>query len=142
MKIFLPKFAKEQALQDVELKIKERLPTHVEGPCTIHCDLSARVYEEGYYLLTLKIKANIVLVCQRCLQTFPYEYKNQVEIAVCDNEQTAEKLMSHYECIVSPNYQLDIIEVLTDDLHLNLPEKHLELVKCDLEMLAIIGERS
>ncbi|GGI91341.1 YceD family protein [Legionella impletisoli] len=142
MKIFLPKFAKEKGLHQIEIQLNDRLPAHVVGPCLMRCDLSAQFYEEDYYILSLKTNANIILSCQRCLQAFSYEYKNQVELAVCDEEQTAEKLMSHYECMVINNYHLDMIEVLTDDLHLNLPEKHVDFQECDREMVALMNDIS
>lgn len=72
----------------------------------------------------------LILTCQRCLGEFSYHYSNLTEVAVCDSDETAEKMMNQYDCLVSTN-QVDLQEIVTDELHLYAPEFHFDLNECD-----------
>ena len=120
----------EQQSQDIE--IGARLPGHLRAPCIVHCQFDVKVFK-NYYLLTLRSESLLTVICQRCLGEFSNPYKNQTELAVCDSDETAERMMHHYDCIVSDEW-VDLQALLTDELYLYSPEFHLNLELCDHEM--------
>ena len=79
------------------------------------------------------------MICQRCLQEFPHAYSHQTKLAVCKTDELAEKLMETFECTVNYKGEIDLIEVLTDDLHLFSPEKHQNVLECSNEVSQWIG---
>ena len=137
MNIFLKSLSMQSDPQHVNLVVEERLPKRLDSPCKLSCEFYAR-QESNYYILHVKTRGMVDIVCQRCLQVFPYPFQHQATIAVCPDEATAERLMNQYECIVAENGQINILEVLTDDLYLFLPEKHPDLKDCDSEIRQLI----
>jgi uncharacterized protein len=133
MKICLKTQAKQTQLQQIPIVLTERLPSHVKSPCELKCQFHVEKHEE-HYLLTLNVTGQVMITCQRCLSVFEYNYDNQTQVAICPNELVAEKLMSNYECIVTHSHEIELNDILTDELHLYLPEKHLNLSDCDPEM--------
>ncbi len=128
MKICLKTQAKQAGHEQVTITIQERLPRHVEsvGPLTCQYQLES---VDQYYLLTLRVSGELDIVCQRCAGLFRHEHVNETNLAVCANDTIAERLMEHFECIVACNNQIDLVEIVTDDLHLFLPEKHIDMCK-------------
>ncbi|AHE66676.1 YceD family protein [Legionella oakridgensis] len=131
MKISLTKLAKENERRHVILTIQKRLPEHIHAACQLSCDYWAEAAAKDYILLMMKTEGKIEIVCQRCLQVFFYDYRHETQLAVCSKEMVAERLMDQYECVVSDNYQVDLTELLTDELHLHAPEKHFDPAECD-----------
>lgn len=130
MKICLKTSAKQLNTEPVIVRISERLPMHIHLPCDLSCKFQVDAHHE-YYLVTLNVTGTLELVCQRCVAGFQYEYSNQTQVAVCQAEDVAENLMTSYECIVSKSNEIDLTEILTDELHLFCPEKHLNTADCD-----------
>lgn len=131
MKICLRTHAKQDRRAPVRVSIHDRLPVFVKSPCELACDFQVEAHRD-YYLLTLDVQGMLELTCQRCLGDFQYDYHNQSKLAVCRSEEVAEKLMASYECIVSEEGEVDLVEIITDELHLYCPEKHSELMACDV----------
>lgn len=121
---------KEQ--QTLSIEIDKRLPNHLSSPCVINCQFIVKSFKD-YYLVELKSESTLSVTCQRCLGEFSHSYSNQTELAVCDSDETAERLMSQYECIVSTE-EIDLQELLTDELNLYLPEFHPDFKDCDHEI--------
>lgn len=132
MFINLKNSAEKAKPQQVKLELMERLPAHINAPCTVECQFKVQAYE-NYYLITLDVDASLSVICQRCLGEFHYHHINQVTLAVCD-ETMVDKLMINYECVVSQNGEVDLQHLLTDELHLYLPEYHQDLDFCDQSM--------
>ncbi|CDZ79263.1 hypothetical protein BN59_03581 [Legionella massiliensis] len=116
----------------VTVELSERLPVYVSSPCSVNCQYKVKAFKD-YYLITLQIDSFLPLTCQRCLGEFTHHYKNQTELAICDSEETAERMMSEHECLVA-TYQVDLQELLTDDLHLYAPAFHSNMSDCDHEI--------
>lgn len=138
MRIFLPHLAKIQGSQQADFKIEERLPEQVSSACVLHCDYQATRVDSTYFILSIKVATDVEITCYRCLKSFIHPYQHTFELAVCDDEKLAESLMSHYECITSDTYWINMIDILTDDLHLNCPAKHLEIAQCDQDVKRLI----
>ena len=139
MKICLKTYAKQAGSQTVVIHVQDRKPERVNSTCELTCVFKVEACSD-YYLLTLSVSANLEIACQRCLGEFHHEHINQTQLAVCANEEMAESLMESFECIVVNNYQIDLVDIVTDELHLFLPEKHQEIDGCDREMSGLIGD--
>jgi len=120
---------KEQP-QRIEVELTERFPDNIITPCAVSCSYEVHSYND-YYLLTMQVNGTIQVECQRCLKTFCYPYDNKSTLALCSSEELAEKLMDTYESIVTINGQVDFKELITDELILNCPKKHLDTMDCD-----------
>ena len=130
--LYLPEVVKHDP-QQKQITINERLPSFIASPCqlNVHYDVKA---EEGFYLINLEVNGELVVLCQRCLQEFNLTYNNQTKIAVARNDERAEQLLEHYECIVSTNYQVELEALVIDELHLYVPQFHEETKDCDEEV--------
>jgi len=119
--------------QKAAVKLSERLPKRVHSPSELAYTAQVTDYND-YYLLSLDVEGTLTITCQRCLQAFQYEYGNHTQLAVCANDAVAEKLMEQFECIVAKDDEVDLDEILTDELHLFAPEKHVNSADCNSEM--------
>ena len=129
MIICLKTSANHDSPQQATIHLTERLPFHMITDCQVNCNYLVRAYKD-HYLLTLDVSGVLPILCQRCYDTFHYDYVNHTELAICRDEATAEKLLQDYESIVSEQGDLDLMHVITDELHLYAPEKHHELIDC------------
>ena len=139
MKICLKTHAKQAGSQTVVVHVQERKPDRVSSACDLTCTFKVEACSD-YYLITLDVHGTLDITCQRCLANFQHEHINRTTLAVCANEDVAETLMASFECIVVNNFQIDLIDILTDELYLFLPEKHLDVAGCDREMSGLIGD--
>ncbi len=111
------------------VSITERLPYYIEKVDDVEFYYIVERFKE-FYLLTLDLNACVKIQCQRCMHDFDYQYKNVTKIAVCKSEDVADRMMAEYEPLVSLTNEVDLIEIITDDLHLFCPEIHDNLDKC------------
>jgi uncharacterized protein len=117
--------------QHAVITLTDRLPSQIVADCTLNCDYRVQRFAD-FHLLTLDVKSALSLLCSRCLEVFTYPYENHTELAVCRDEATATQVMNQYECIVGNQNTLDLVEILTDELHLYAPYMHKET--CQLEI--------
>ena len=136
MNICLKTYAKQASPYTCVSNLQERLPARVEGPCDITCTFHVAAASD-HYLLNFEASGDVHIICQRCLGTFLHAYHNKTTLAICPNDEIAEQLMDSYECIVGRG-EIDLDDVLADDLHLFLPEKHLDYAQCDAEISQLI----
>jgi uncharacterized protein len=123
------------------VEISERLPANIAGPCLIEGDYTFQFFST-YYLLTLTIAGDLTVICQRCLHEYPHHYSNTSVLAVCESDELANTLMNDYECVVVKDNQVDLIELITDELHLYSPENHLNYEDCDSEVNQFISVKN
>lgn len=94
--------------------------------------------KEDFYLIYLHVTGELTIQCQRCLDEFNFPYDNKTVIAVCRNDERAEQILEHYECIVSANLQISLEDILIDELHLYAPQFHAEISDCSSEINQIL----
>ncbi len=140
MNICLKTYVKENEHQHLVVKLEDRLPERILSPCELTCDFHVTGYDD-YYLLALDVSAVLTITCERCLHAFQDAYHHQTVVAVCATEAIAEALMEQYECIVALGESVNLVDVLTDDLHLFSPLKHAHIKDCDVEVSQWIGEK-
>lgn len=137
--LHLPDLAKQESHTETVV-IKERLPAFLEGPC--HLSVTYRVEaEDDFYLINLKVVGSLTILCQRCMQKFIFPYDNSTVVAVCRSDERSEQLLEHYECIVSSNWQVQLTELVTDEMHLYAPQFHPDFKDCDTEISQILSEK-
>ncbi|KTD50739.1 YceD family protein [Legionella quateirensis] len=127
----------KQGQQTQKLTVTERLPSFINGPCQLTVTYSIEA-KDDYYLIHMQTAGELVIVCQRCLCEFSSQYANQTTIAVCRSEERAEQILELYECIVSSNWQVDLVELVIDELHLYAPQFHAEIEDCGSEINEIL----
>lgn len=132
MKINL-KTAAGRPEQEAYVNLSERLPAWMTGPCRLDCTYKVTDCVD-YYLLSLTVQGSLQLECRRCLQSYDFSYKNQTVLAMCESESMAEALLCDYESMVAELQQVDLTELLTDELYLYSPEKHLDSGDCDRDI--------
>lgn len=133
MKICLKKLLKDDQIHKINVNLSERLPQYCSDKCLLSCEYKV---EQGNncYLLSLKVKGDIAVICQRCNEVFHYDYNNESVLAICDDDTIANSLMSDFDCIVEKSGFVDLIDILTDEMYLFIPQKHANK-DCDKQML-------
>ena len=115
--------------QRQDILLEQRLPVFIKVPCQVACHYQLQK-EAGYFLLHMQVRGVLTIVCQRCLGEFIHDYSNATVIALCFLEETADKLMSAYECSVIENGEVDLNDLVLDELHLYAPQKHADVSHC------------
>lgn len=138
--LYLQELAK-QGLQHKKLIINERLPVFLVGPCEVESAYQVEA-KEDFYLLYLEVRGELNVICQRCLHEFSLVYNNPTTIAVTRSDERAEQLLTHYECIVSSNFQVNLEEIIIDELHLYVPQFHQEIEECDKGINQFLTEKT
>lgn len=133
MKIDVKTLARQAKPQPFQLTLKDRLPRNVAAANRLTGQIQAVVHGDCY-LLSVEVEGQLLINCQRCLEEFNYDYQQQTQLAVCQDEETAEKWMTQYESLVVTDNTLDLEEIVTDDLYLYAPEKHPHLEDCRCEI--------
>lgn len=105
------------------VEVKERLPYYIQAPCELHCEVLVQPGRH-YYVLNLRSRGQLLIHCQSCLQDFAYDFDHTSELAICNNEEVANQMMTSMDCMVQAEDDLDLLEIATDDLHLFCPERH------------------
>lgn len=137
MKLNLQDLANRGKKESISLKIQERIPHFLEGPCEVlvHYEVKA---EFKYYLIHLKTSASLQVICQRCLDSFTIPYQHEDLLCVCLNEADSDELMERYECISATLGFVDLIDIITDELHLHAPQHHASLEDCNQEIRELL----
>ncbi|ARM32200.1 metal-binding protein [Legionella longbeachae] len=127
----------KHGLQNKTIELKERLPNFITAPGHLHVTYQVAA-KEDFYLIYLHVTGELTIQCQRCLDEFNFPYDNKTVIAVCRNDERAEQILEHYECIVSANLQISLEDILIDELHLYAPQFHAEISDCSSEINQIL----
>lgn len=138
--LYLQELAKHGS-QNQQLTLKERLPSFLASPCHVNVTFQVEP-KEDFYLINLEVSGELVVTCQRCMNEFNLMYNNPTTIAVTRNDERAEQLLEHYECIVSMNYQVNLDDLIIDELHLYVPQFHEETKDCDGDVNQILTEKT
>jgi len=72
-------------------------------------------------IISLKINAEIELICQRTLNPFMYAIDSQIELAVVESETQMEYLSDHYEPVIIQDGLLDPKEIIEEEILLAIP---------------------
>ncbi|WP_058535300.1 YceD family protein [Legionella saoudiensis] len=131
----------KQGQQSKTVTLSERLPRFVATPCVLNASYHVET-KEDFYLIHLHVNGELKLQCQRCLDEFSYPYDNSTIIAACRTDERAEELLEHYECVVAPNLQVSLDDLIIDELHLYAPQFHPETEDCSKEINQFLTEKN
>ena len=137
MHICLKTYSKREKKTLAQLILTDRLPIHLAGPCVVDCELHVHA-EKDHYVVTLSSVASLAVTCQRCLAVFDYEHRHVTRLAASTDELVASMLMSRFDDVVVVEDELDLRHVITDELHLLVPERHHCTDDCDKDSLVFI----
>ncbi len=129
MKINLKKYAKIDKKEHVMLHIQHRLPYFILTPCDLSCHFQVMAHG-NYDLLSTEVGGKLQIICQRCLEPFEYAYHHVNELVICRTDAEAARYMTSFDCIVSQTGEVDLLEIITDELHLCGHEKHEDMALC------------
>ncbi len=90
-----------------------------EGDVTV--DLSLGRDEEGTRFCRLRLKAEVVLQCQRCMEPFTYGIMSDFLHGIVSSEREAETLAEQYEPVVVQDGLLMVQNMVEDELILKMP---------------------
>lgn len=121
MSFSLKQLAKYESPQAYHETLTVRLPAWIESPCVLTGSFQVHAADH-YYRLTVEVQGVLQVICQRCLEIVPYDYNRTFELAICSSDTRADQLMNQFECIVSTEGKLELVDILTDEVHLNVPE--------------------
>lgn len=123
------------------VNVKERLPRFMIAPSDLEVNYQVEARED-FYLVHLHVQGELLLQCQRCLSEFSYPYDNTTIIAVCRDDARAEQLLEQYECIVAPDFVINLKDLVIDELHLYAPPSHPEIADCSSEINQFLAEKN
>jgi uncharacterized protein len=103
-----------------ELLVQEAENSSME----IRAELQFRRDDQGGCFIRGRIRVQLALACQRCLQSVPYPIDSELHIQVVENLQEAgdrELNPDELELVVSEQGKLDLLSLIEDELILSLP---------------------
>lgn len=105
----------------------ERLSTLLadgEGSLNVKCDFEWP--ENGDILMNLQVMGSISVLCQRCLESFPFEWHSETILCLDEEEPlTQERFDEPYERVVmTHDGSINLIDIVTDEILLGLPGRH------------------
>ena len=108
---------------DIDLSQLDRLlPLLATSAGDIVAELTfGRTEEHQQYCLQGKIKAQVSMICQRCLEASPQQLEAEVKLAMLWNDDQATQLPKSWDPWVVGDGQTDLYQVIEDELILSLP---------------------
>ena len=135
MIVYLPKYLNKSHEQAFNLDFIEdrtqqnRLPSHLVCPYSISGFFKVKQCS-NFWLLSIEASGILQLTCQRCLHSFSHHWQQHIEVAVCLQDEIAQQLMTDYETLVMPDLKINFSDIIIDELHFSLPEKHFDDQDC------------
>lgn len=90
-----------------------------DGEVTV--ELHFGIDEQGIPYMQGRLRAQLQLRCQRCLEPMPYAVDSELSLGIVEDEVQAEALPSHYEPLFAEQEPLYLADVIEDELLLALP---------------------
>ena len=118
----------------IELNLSnDRLPSHVVSIGPVKCNYMLNE-QSDYYCLTLETDCQLILCCQRCMESFEYHYHNNTQLGLCYEETVAEQIMSILDPIVLVADEIPFETLIIDELYLYLPLFHKNEAICQTNL--------
>lgn len=90
-----------------------------EGDVFIHLDF--RVDEDRRYIATGSIRAEVQLICQRCMEATPYELEVDLSLGFVYDEDHAKNLPKEYDPVVMTDGEVILADMVEQEIILALP---------------------
>ena len=90
-----------------------------EGAAEIALDFAVDVHGAPY--VRGRIRAELVVACQRCLESMKVSVDVDLSLGIVSSEDEAKRLPEHYDPLVARGEQLLVAELVEDEILLALP---------------------
>ncbi len=87
----------------------------------IQVKLEFKISEEGKRVVTGHAHAEIILICQRCLEPVTVPVESNISLGIVWDEEAAEKLPPHFEPWITGEGMADLYDMIEEELLLSLP---------------------
>jgi len=87
----------------------------------IRVELQCHRDEEMRSLVTVKVEADVVVTCQRCLEDLPRGIASENTLAVVFTDEQAAHLPKHLDPLIVPEQSCNVWDLVEDELILALP---------------------
>jgi len=84
-------------------------------------DLHFDVDEQKIPVVTGRLRSELVLICQRCLEPLSVSIDIEVALGIVASEQEAERLPSRYDPVIVEDERLSVADLVEDEILLALP---------------------
>lgn len=128
-------------LHEFEYKLGKQFFVNMESQDVHDADLTVHVvvnHKDDLYYLTLNVTGEVILICDRCLDTMPYPIEASYNITVKygpDYNDDSDELLE----IPESDNTLNVAYMIYDTVELQIPIKHVHpLGKCNRAMSAIL----
>lgn len=88
---------------------------------TVDVELSFSLKNNKIPCIKGKIKLDLTVNCQRCLDEFSIHLEPKFQLAFVQNEQQSEELDSNFETILGAEDKFSTIEFITDEVLISIP---------------------
>lgn len=83
--------------------------------------LSFAIDEQGVPHVRGRVRSEVVLICQRCLEPMTVPITIEMALGIVDSDEEAKRLPEHYEPLVVDGKPLTVSELIEDEILLALP---------------------
>lgn len=120
-------------------RLNEASVTALEPDARVTLHLSTEI--AGIVLLTGKIRARVMMTCQRCLKDMVLDIDRPIELALVRSEAEAVEIQDGFETYEVSDETIFTRDLIEDELLLSLPiiPVHHDSVHCDGAMLGYLG---
>lgn len=86
--------------------------------------LQVEVEQGGHIVLRGSLKADLQVLCQRCLKAMPYQLDTEMALGIVRNDEASQQLPKSLDPWVLEEDEADMYGMLEDELILALPAVH------------------
>lgn len=87
----------------------------------IQVNLEFKISEEGKRVVVGRAHADMVLICQRCLEPVTLPVETSISLGIVWDEEAANKLPPHFEPWITGEGMADLYDMVEEELLLSLP---------------------
>lgn len=108
---------------------------------TVYVELAFDMSDTGLKLITGMLKANVTVTCQRCLEPLGIELRDDIRLALLQDEAGIDALDKDFDPWICPEPKLRLAEVIEEQLMLCLPivSSH-DTAECSSRLDYVAGE--
>ncbi len=107
-----------------------------------HVDVELELSVDHFKIRNIQgqIRANIKLVCQRCLQTMDYVVNSKVMLGVIKKREQADQLPAKYEPLLVETDEVSLLDIIEDEIILAMPNTPLHDLTKDKEVCESVAK--
>ncbi len=87
----------------------------------VTAEMTFGVDEQGIRYIKGQLTAQLMLQCQRCLESFPYDVTDKILLGIVETEEAADQLPERYDPLIVADHELFLNEMFEEELIVSLP---------------------